>query len=357
MRWHARDRWLDAKDGAGKKVSQLVLEPSRMQYLLPHLYASLGGDGSASSPVVLKGGAAFALYMARELTFYGESLPPCLHSFANAADLDFACRSRTDVLMHKTALALPWLSSACADAWPSFEAACRPWGLRRDGGLGEAYFDGRRYPLECDQTADLPIKLSFHGELTERHSGAEFQLVRIGAAIWHKRLRRAAIAAFVDILLDSARLPTVCVMGMRIQSPRSMLKALRRMTFHEADYAPWLAAMGDEAKQQRRVERLVKLSFMVDWKTMGGACRGASASHGLQNRWTKALTLLFTCDAIGLRRLSQSAPPQLRCLLLCSARTVELASATRTLDDYLYWIDSAVAPIVGDICEDLDFTD
>ena len=360
MWWRTRERWIDAKDRTATKVSQSLLEPSRMQNLLPTLYASLGGNEDASSPIVLKGGAAFVLYMTREMAFYGDTLPLCLQSFANAADLDFACRWPAERLMDRTAAALPWLARTCAHVWPSFETTHRQWRLRRDGSHGEAYFDGRRFPLGCDKTEeDLPIKLSFHGGLTEKRSGAEFQLVRIGVAVWHERLRRGAIAAFVDVSLSdaSALFSTVCVMGMRVQTPRSMLKALRRMTFHEADYAPWLAACGDEDKQHRRVERLVKLSFVVDWKTMGGKHngRGTGAARGIGNRWRKALMLMFACDASGLRHLSLSAPPQLRFILLCSARTVEIAAAANTLDDYHYWVDSAVSPMVLDICDDLDY--
>ena len=63
MRWRARERRFNEKEGAAENVSQLLLEPPRMQNLLPRLYASLGGNAEATSPIILKGGAAFAMYM------------------------------------------------------------------------------------------------------------------------------------------------------------------------------------------------------------------------------------------------------------------------------------------------------
>ena len=353
MRWRARERWFNEKEGAAENVSQLLLEPPRMQNLLPRLYASLGGNAEATSPIILKGGAAFAMYMTREITFHGDTLPSSVHNFAYVADLDFACHSPAALLIERAAAALPWLANVSTDIWPSFERACPQWRLRRDAGRGEAFFDGRRIPLDYDKTMYLPVKLSFHGGLTEKHTGTEFQLLRIGAALWHKKMRRAAVAAFVDVSLGNAVVPTVCVMGMRVQAPRSLLKVLRRMTFHEAEYAPWTAAFGDEAKQERRVERLVKLSFVEDWKTMGGTFRSPGALESLQSRWRKALGLLFLSDTAELRRFSLSAPPQMRFILVCCARTAEMAAATNMLEDYNWWIDYAVTPLILDVCGDL----
>ena len=49
-----------------------------------------------------------------------------------------------------------------------------------------------------------------------------------------------------------------------------MTKTLRRTAFHETSYKSWLAENGDVAKQQIRAERIIKLSFILDWKTMAG---------------------------------------------------------------------------------------
>ena len=59
-------------------------------------------------------------------------------------------------------------------------------------------------------------------------------------------------------MMERGIFPTIPIMGMRVQAPRSMLKAIRRMCFHEVDYQPWLGAHCDFAKQQRRMERLVQ---------------------------------------------------------------------------------------------------
>lgn len=355
----ARERWLGAKEHAAETTAQLLLlEPSRTQIALPYLYAALGGNAEPTSPMTLKGGAAFVLFMAREMAFYGDALPPSVRSFAAAADLDFTCREPAETLIPRVAKALPWLADFSKDAWPHFEASCASWQLRRDGNCGEAFFDGRRFSLDVSEDTNLPIKFSYHGELTERHTREAFQLVRIGAAIWHRRTCRSAVAAFIDISLgnSTAVQPTVCVMGIRVQAPQSMLKALRHMMFHQVGYAPWLAACGDEAKQGRRLERIVKLGFVLDWKTTCGPTRGESAARGLQNRWRKALHHIYTADAAAVRSLAASAPPQMRFTLLCFARVVEEAVRDETLLELNTWLDSVVFCLVLDVCGDLVHT-
>ena len=358
MGWHARERWFWEKDDAAKAAALLLLEPSRMQILLPYIYTALGGDAKATSPISFKGGAAFVLFMSREIAFHGEALPPSIRSFAGAADLDLACQESPGVLMLRAARALPWLAHFSQDIWTHFDMSCASWQLRRDGDCGEAFFNSRRFPLGALESTDLPIKLSFHGGLMERHTGASFQLVRIGAAVWHRRMCRSAVAAFVDISLGSSTAPpTVCVMGIRVQAPQSMLKALRRMMFHQVGYAPWLAACGDEAKQGRRMERLVKLGFLLDWKTICGPVRGECAARGLQNRWRNALYFIFTADSAALRRLAASAPPQMRFTLLCFARVMEEAATVETRLALDTWINRVVICLVLDVCGDLVHND
>jgi hypothetical protein len=353
MGWRARERWLCEKEDAAGAAARLLLEPSRAQVLLPHLYGALGGTAQATSPLSLKGGAAFVLFMRQAVAFHGEALPPSVCSFADVADLDFTCQDPADALVPRAAMALPWLAAFSQGLWPRFQESCTALDVRRDAACGEAFFDGRRFQLGASPCAGLPIKCSFHGGLVDRHTGEPFQLVRLGAAVWHRRLRRSAIAPFVDISVGSTRAhPTVCVMGIRVQAPRSMLKALRRMAFHELGYEPWTAS-GNEAKQARRLERLIKLGFVLDWKTMGGPAGNKSAARGLQSRWQKALDFLCTANAAALRDLAASAPPQMRFTLSCFARALERALAGGTLEALYAWIDSAVLILLLDVCGDL----
>ena len=134
---------------------------------------------------------------------------------------------------------------------------------------------------------------------------------------------------------------------MRVQTPRAMLRTLRRMTFHEVGYAPWLAAYGDVSKQLRRVERLLKLSFVLDWKTMGGEHRGREAAEGLRQRWMKLPELLVLFDCDGLHALSNSAPPQLRFFIKCVSRAIGEAVRGNTLNEYDSWISAVTCPLVN----------
>ena len=351
----ARDRWLEDKDFAATATADLLLTRSRMPVLAAQLYALLGGTEKLSSPITLKGGAAFVVYMSREVAFHSDTLPSCLHTYADAADLDFASNTPASQLVVEISSILPWFAETSTHIWTQLQKKCPQWRLRRDGNYGEIFFGGRSYKLgshpDIYNSMDLPIKLSYHGGLVEKHTGKAFDLVRIGAAVWHIRLRRAAVAAFVDISLTNMTIPTVCVMGMRVQAPRSMLKALRRMTFHETAYAPWHAAYGDAEKQDRRFQRLVLLSFFEDWKTMRGSRRGPDAKEGLQHRWMKALDFMLTGHSVDLRRLASSAPPQMCFLFLCCARTAEKAPTMDMLEEYNAWVENSVIPIVVDLCE------
>ena len=325
-----------------------------MQSILPKLYEYLGGTHEATSPVTLKGGAAFVVYMSREVCIHRDKLPPSLLSFEGAADLDFASTMTPPQMLEAVAAALPWFTDASVDIWPLWAPRCPQWRLRFDRQYGEAFFDGKRHSLgrDADTSASYPIKVTFTGGLSQRHDGRGFQLVRIGPGLWHQKLRRAAVAAFVDISLDDVALPTVRVMGLRVQSPASMLKTLRRMTFHEVAYEPWLAAYGDESKQQRRLERLLKMSFLEDWKTMGGIWRGkgsCGACNGLQARWSQAIDFLITRNDAALRRLATSSPPQLRFFALCSARMLETAEASSNLDECDWWVDRSAVPLMAEL--------
>ena len=123
--------------------------------------------------------------------------------------------------------------------------------------------------------------------------------------------------------------------------------------FHEVGYAFWPAVCEDDAKQERRLGRLVKLGFVIDWKTMGGPTRDESAARGLQNRWRKALHLLCSADSAGVRALAASAPPQMRFTLLCFARVLEQANKHGALPLFNAWLDRIVLGLILDVCGDL----
>ena len=273
----------------------------------------------------------------------------------HAADIDFsagpAVAERT--LMDRASAALAGLADEDVEWCPGWRR-CQGWRARRDFSTGEAYFSGTRHPIGPMEGSEepRPVKLTYHGGLTDRHSGKEFALLRFGWALWHEELHRVSVASFVDVSLDGERLPTVCVQGMRVQSPRSMLKTLRGLCFHEMGYAPWLGAKGDVGKQQRRAERLIRLSFLLDWKSMAGEQRGAEATRGLRRRWQKLPELLLLLDAEGMRKLARSAPRQLRFFLVCAARMCEGASSDcGALGAYDSWLSSVCFPQIADLLD------
>ena len=180
------------------------------------------------------------------------------------------------------------------------------------------------------------------------HSGGRFSLIRLGLAVWHKGLQRSSSATFVDISA-AGRPPTTVAMGMRIQSPRSMLRTLRRIIFHEVAYQPWNAAHGNPDKQQRRFERLVKISYVLDFKTMGGMHRGVEAAAALTACWQRVPEHLLMADSARIREASYSAPPQLCYFLMASARVCEMAAEDEgELARYDEWLGQVVFPIVTD---------
>ena len=352
MGWYARERWFKEKALAAETVAQLLLRADRMQDTMTILYTLLGGTSAEASPIVITGGAAFCLYMSREVALHAEDLPAGLCTFAQAADLDFAATEEPANLVRSCAVALHWLADVSADIWPAWQAENKQWQLRRDAKWGEAFYHCCRAditPAEATPTAEFPIKLSLHMGMHNPTTGEDFRLLRLGAAVWHKKLSRAAIAAFVDVSLNAKVLPSTTVMGMRLQSPRSMLKELRRMTFHETHYAPWWAAYGDETKGDRRLERLVKLSFVEDFKVVGGLCLGRSACLGLQQRWKKALEMLVLGQPAELRHLAWSAPRNMQFLMLCLARMLEEVLRFNNMEDFDAWMAFSLYPCITDV--------
>lgn len=354
MRRWERDTWLADKETAGKTVADLLLEPTKTQTLLPKLYAALGGTQDDTSPVTLKGGGAFMVYMSQQVCFHREKLPIGLRSIGQATDLDFSSTMKPVKMLDAVTTALSWLADSSVDVWPYWRSHNKPqWRLRFDRQYGEAFYKGRRYSLgrASDKSAEFPIKVTFTGGLSQTHDNRDFQLVRIGAALWDAKFRRAAVAAFVDISLEETALESVCVMGMRVQAPNSILKDMRRMAFHEVQYKPWRSAHEDEDKQQRRMERLLKLSFVEDWKIMGGASHGGAsqgACEALQLRWDKAMYFMLMGDHSSLRHLAASAPRQMSFFLLCCARMFEAAGDVATREKCDSWVD-VTAPLIADL--------
>ena len=185
MGWHARQRWFADKETAADMVTQLLLKPDRLQSLLQTLYILLGGTPGRASPVVVKGGAAFSLYMTREVAFHADKLPACLCSFAQAADLDFSSIKEPKDLVETGAAALPWLAEASADIWPHWQEWNPQWDLRRDAKWGESFYGCHRSDITQKATpdAELPIKLSLHAGMSNPATGEDFKLLRMGAAI------------------------------------------------------------------------------------------------------------------------------------------------------------------------------
>ena len=91
-------------------------------------------------------------------------------------------------------------------------------------------------------------------------------------------------------------------------------------------YQPWNAAHGNSDKQQRRFERLVNISYLQDFKTMGGRHRGVEAAAALTARWQQVPEHLLMSDSARIREAPYSAPPQLCYFLMASARVCEMAA-------------------------------
>ena len=351
--WRSAEYWVRAKERQADFVAaKMFASPGETLSRLQGLYAEFGGDETTASPLVVKGGAAYLVLMEREVgRREASSLPASLRRGPHVADLDFCTRESARGTLHRASRALKWLSRSAPKLPLHFERRWPLWRVRSDASRGEAIFSRERRALGPELDTSLPFKLTYHGGLTDSHSGQEFALVRLGLAVWHTTLRRASLATFVDICVG-ADVPSVCAMGMRVETPRSVLRTLRRLTFHETRNAPWLAAHGDEGKQGRRMERLVKLSFVVDWRTMGGAQRGEDAAEGLMNRWRRVSRMLYWADEDGLRKLANSAPPQLSFFALCCAGAWREASRGDQVEECAGWVRNLARPAVMELLEE-----
>ena len=242
MSWRARCYWAHARERLVDFVSRRLFQHSSTTLdILLKLYTSLGGHCLADSPIYVKGGAAAWLYLCQQCCLLPASVANAIGEVSPPADLDFGSVAPKGNTMEAAANALLWIQEL-ADGlkmhkvWPL-------WEVRSDTRRGEAFFHGSRYQLgqvEQSACAKLPFKVTYHGGLAEQASGDEFNLIRIGLGLWHKRLARSTTASIVDICVGGKRpLRTLTVMGVRAETPRSMLRALRSMTFHETSYEPW----------------------------------------------------------------------------------------------------------------------
>ena len=349
--WRAKEYWVDAKARLEKYVTRRVLRPGRCLDVVLRMYSSLGGHADANSPVFVKGGAAAWLYLSQQCSIWRDLLPAAFTRLAPAADLDFGATMPADKVVPEAARALTWLSDLASDVElvEKFEKQWPKWCVRRDAQFGESFGGGIRRSIGNveKEGAKLAMKVTCHGGCVDRHSGQNFSLVRLGLAVWNRQLRRASVANLVDISVGT-REPTTVVMGMRVQTPRSMLRTLRRMAFAEVDYEPWLSAHCDGDKQHRRLERIIKLSFIEDFKTMGGRVRGWEAAVGLMRRWQRVPELLLT-DCVELSKAAEAAPPQLRHFYLVCARVCAVALSSGKMREYDTWIGNVVFPQIADL--------
>ena len=242
MSWGARQYWANARERLVDFVSRRLFQHSSTTLdILLKLYTSLGGHCLADSPIYVKGGAAAWLYLCQQCCLLPASVANAIGEVSPPADLDFGSVAPKGNTIEAAANALLWIQELADDLkvnkiWPL-------WEVRSDTTRGEAFFHGSRHQLgqvEKSTCAKLPFKVTYHGGLAEQASGDEFNLIRIGLGLWHKRLARSTTASIVDICVGGKRpLRTLTVMGVRAETPRSMLRALRSMTFHETSYEPW----------------------------------------------------------------------------------------------------------------------
>ena len=92
------------------------------------------------------------------------------------------------------------------------------------------------------------------------------------------------------------------------------------------------------------------MSYVQDFKTMGGRHRGVEASAALTARWQRAPEQLLIADGARIRVASCSAPPQLGYFLVACARVCETAVKNEgELARYDAWLGQIVFPIVTDL--------
>ena len=342
--WYAQQRWVRSKEEQADFVASVLLDPVRNFDVIQKLYHSLGGHADADSPVYLKGGVAASLYLRQQVLLFENELPAALRVRDAISDVDFGCNCGESKLMEKMIPSLIWLTELAKECrlQDLFQVRWPEWQIRDDRNIGESFGTGKRQSsgaTECKQS----VKVTHHIHCLDRYTRKAYNLMRVGLGVWSNRHRRASMANFVDISL-AAGLPTVDVMSMRLQSASSMLRSLRCMSFHQVNYQPWRAT-ADEDKLERRFRRLIHLSFVEDYKHMGGRYRGQEATHSLLRRWREVPELLLMADANAIYAKAESVPAQLRFFLKVCARTCNEAGVD-DMPDYDYWLGKVVFPLV-----------
>ena len=343
MAWQTRMYWHESKRRLEKYVSQRILQEGDGFHLLLRLYALLGGSNEQSSPITVKGGTAAWLYLKQQTVWLSTVLPSASLQVASPVDFDFDSMLSPASTLANSVRAIHSMRQLVD--LERFEANCPMWKVRKDNALGESFPLWSRCTLGVS-TSLLPIKVTYRGGLAARSDNTEFSLIRLGLALWHRRLARSSVISFIDIAMNKKQTPSTCVFGVRVESPRSMLRTLRGMIFHDVNYQPWLGSDGDYKKQQRRFERLLMISFLEDFKLMSGRVRGVEAAQALMKRWCRVPELVLLAEVDAMRAAANASPQHLRFFLLCTARVCGMVSAP----EYDAWLEHTVYPQIVNLC-------
>ena len=336
--------------------------------VLLQMYSALGGTDGTNSPVVLKGGAAAEICMRQEIAMllhlHGVQFP---HFRALAVkDIDLAVRD-IDLYMaaylHTTVSKLSALIKGIGiDVFLSEN--CTGWCIRSaDGHIGDNFPDGAKGPRAslgtCPPWDDHVVKGKYIGNGEDPFNG-RYKLLRLGVPMLDVRLGVPMLSwiHMIDLCCnESGRSRTdlsgaVTVMGMRVQSLRDQVKTARRMVFHDSDYQPLNTKMDNE-KLSRKLECIVQLSFMVDFKNTWCPESGGTAAEevisDLLRRWRQVGILLIQADHEQMYSVAEDSPPQLCYLLRLCARTRLVAIQLGESKKYDWWIVEIFLPVLKEM--------
>ena len=346
MKGHVWARWLEKKEKQSSFLGKDILGRPGSADIVRGLYERLGGEDS----VHIKGGVAVEMYVAAKMEELAIRPPWSQQApFGGVHDVDFVCTANVSQIVQKAVHTLHYLSykaHKCGtlerflQRWPTSE-------LRRDAETGISFLDERR-SLGTPRVDETVFKITVHRG-RNRKSKENYDLVRIGLGVWDPTVFRTSVPAVVDVAVTTAsqRPSRLLVNGMQTESPRSMLRTLRRMIFHEADYRPWLA--DDPEKMFRRLERLMKLSIVEDLRMEG---RGEQSLQDLLERWRSDFqNSVFWAAAEDTRacvkRSAEKNPAerQRRYFLKVCARTFEEAANNGLMEDCGYWLDDVIVRV------------
>lgn len=306
----------------------------------------------ASPAVYLKGGAAAWLHLHPVRSSTWPQLGSGAEHVEQIADLDFGilCPDRASLqhVVPEIVRTLPGISDIAArgNLLGRFEKAWPTWKIRMDGLLGESFQAQEKRPmgalsLEEGGRRVVPMKVTHHAACRDKNTGNDFDLLRIGLAVWNEPLRLQTVVPFVDLCASSAPPATVHVEGIRVQTIRSLLRELRRLLFHETNYRPWCSIEGFEAKLERRCTRLVQLSVLSDYNEEGD--RDVAAKN-VRQQWLDALPRLFAARGERICSHARTAPRQLKYFLLVCARACAQAVGPDASEAYHHWLHNVFVP-------------